>query len=86
MQGISHPAATLPAPPTTSPTTALGPLRWCPQHRRNEGWQGGTMPPGAEKSQQCRKYFLQYSRFTSERPQVRTWGSVILVSCPPGAI
>jgi len=29
---------------------------------------------GAEKSQQCRKYFLQYSAFASERPQVLTWG------------
>jgi len=28
---------------------------------------------GAEKSQQFRKYFLQYSTFRSERPQVRTW-------------
>jgi len=27
----------------------------------------------AKKSQQCRKYFLQYSTFASERPQVRTW-------------
>jgi len=29
---------------------------------------------GAEKSQQCRNYFLHYSTFASERPQVRTWG------------
>ena len=28
---------------------------------------------GVEKSQQCHKYFLQYSTFASERPQVRTW-------------
>jgi len=35
----------------------------------------------AEKSQQCYKYFLQYSTFTSERPQVRTWGNKI-ASCP----
>jgi len=27
-----------------------------------------------EKSQQCHKYFLQYSTFASERPQVQTWG------------
>jgi len=27
-----------------------------------------------EKSQQCHKYFLQYSTFASERPQVRTRG------------
>jgi len=41
---------------------------------------GGTIPRtpndygGAEKSQQCHKYFLQYSTFASERLQVRTWG------------
>jgi len=30
---------------------------------------------GAEKSQQCRKYFLRYTTFASERgAQVRTWG------------
>jgi len=29
---------------------------------------------GAEKAQQCHKYFLQCSTFASERPQVRTWG------------
>jgi len=32
-------------------------------------WWGITAG-GAEKSQQCRKYFLQYA---SQRPQVRTW-------------
>ena len=41
---------------------------------------GGTMPRAlnhcgsAEKSQQCRKYFLHYHAFASERLQVRTWG------------
>ena len=30
---------------------------------------------GAEKSQQCRKYFLQYSTFASETPQIRTCGA-----------
>jgi len=34
----------------------------------------GAPCPGAEKSQQCRKYFLQYNTFAPERPQVRTWG------------
>ena len=34
---------------------------------------------GAEKSQQCQKYFLQYSPFTSERLQVRTWGRANLL-------
>ena len=29
---------------------------------------------GHEKSQQRHKYFLQYSTFAPERPQVRTWG------------
>ena len=29
---------------------------------------------GAEKSQQRNKYFVQYSTFAFERPQVRTWG------------
>jgi len=29
---------------------------------------------GAEKTQQCRQYFLQYSTFASERPQIRTRG------------
>jgi len=31
-------------------------------------------PVGGEKSQQCRKYFLHYSTFASERPLVRTSG------------
>jgi len=29
---------------------------------------------GTKKSQQCHKYFLQYSTFASERSQVQTWG------------
>ena len=29
---------------------------------------------GRQTSQQCHKYFLQFSTFASERPQVRTWG------------
>ena len=50
------------------------------------GGKGGTIPQapnhyrgrrmtaeGAEKSQQYHKYCLQYSTYTSERPQVRTW-------------
>jgi len=36
---------------------------------------------GAKKSQQCHKYFLQYSTFASERPQFRTRGAK-LASCP----
>ena len=41
--------------------------------------QGGTTPrapnhcKGAEKSPKCHKYFLQHSKFASERSQVRTW-------------
>jgi len=27
-----------------------------------------------EKSQQCHKYFIQYSKFASTKPQSRTWG------------
>jgi len=34
-----------------------------------------------QKSQQCHKYFLQYSTFASARPQVRTWGAKFC-SCP----
>jgi len=46
---------------------------------RNEGEKRGTIPRSpnyyvcSEKSQQCHKYFLQHSTFTSERLQVRTW-------------
>jgi len=29
---------------------------------------------GAEKSQQCHKFFLQYSTFASKRSQFQTWG------------
>ena len=51
------------------------------------GGQGGNNSPGAkslwghriteggaEKSQQCHKYFLQYSKFGSENAQVRPRG------------
>jgi len=54
---------------------------------RNDGWGKGAQLPGrriimgvpnhcggAEKSQQFHNYFLQYSKFPSERPHVRTWG------------
>jgi len=34
----------------------------------------GEQFPGCRKSQKCRKYFLQCSKFTSERAQIRTWG------------
>ena len=35
---------------------------------------GRQMTAGVvEKSQQCHKYFLQYSTFASERPRFRTW-------------
>ena len=39
---------------------------------------------GAENSQQCHKYFLKYSKFSSERPQVRTRGAKL--AFPPSAI
>jgi len=51
------------------------------------GYKGGTIPhapnhcggrriitAGGEKSQKCRKFFLQHSKIASERAQVRTWG------------
>jgi len=47
---------------------------------RNEGVKGGTITRApnhcgyTEKSQKCHKYSLQYSKFASERAQVRTWG------------
>jgi len=40
---------------------------------------------GAEKPQQCHKYFLQYSTLAFERPQVRTWGAPNRLLAP-GAI
>jgi len=49
---------------------------------RNEGVARGHNSPGAEslrrwgggkKFQQYHKYFFQYSKFTPERAQVRTW-------------
>jgi len=41
----------------------------------------GVTTGGTEKSQQCHKHFLQYSKFASERAQVRKRGTQ-LVSCP----
>ena len=42
---------------------------------REEQFPGSQITAGgAVKSQQCHKYFPQYSTFASERPQVRTWG------------
>jgi len=46
---------------------------------RKERGKGAQFPwhqslGGAENSQQCHKYFLQYNTFTSERAQVRKWG------------
>ena len=41
----------------------MGALNHCGGHRMAAG--------GAEKSQQCHKYFLQNSTFASERPQFR---------------
>ena len=55
-------------------------MKLCYKQGRNEGGKGGAIPRapshygGAEKSQRCHKYFLQYSTFASERPQFRTWG------------
>jgi len=59
---------------------------------RNQGVQGDAIPRapsqygapnhrmGAEKSQKCCKYLLQYSEYASERPQVRTWGCLTCFS------
>jgi len=33
-----------------------------------------TTAVAPKKNQQCHTFFLQYSTFASERPQVRTWG------------
>jgi len=43
---------------------------------------------GAEKSQQCHKYFLQYRTFGSERSQIRTWGrqTYILSQAPSNLV
>jgi len=41
-------------------------------------WRRQVTAGGAEKSQQCQKYFLQYSVFTSEIHQVRTWGAKLV--------
>jgi len=47
---------------------------------RNEGGKGDTITRapnhygGAEKYQKCHKQFFHYSKFTSKRAQVRTWG------------
>jgi len=55
---------------------------------RNDGGARGAQFPGrritaggVEKYQQCHKYFLQYSTFASEKPQVRIWGAK-LAACP----
>ena len=52
---------------------------------RARGVPRGHKAPGAKACQQCRKYFLQYSAFASERVQVQTWGLVYFPP-PPGAI
>jgi len=41
--------------------------------RRHNAPGAESLGRGAEKCQQCRKYFLQCSTFASERPYVRTW-------------
>jgi len=46
--------------------------------------EGRITAEGAEKFQQCHKYFLQYTTFASEISQVRTWGPNLLLA--PGAI
>ena len=47
-----------------------------------ESLRGRRITAGAvENSQQCHKYFLQYSKFTFERAQIPPWGAK-LVFCP----
>jgi len=53
--------------------------------RRNEeehNYPGGESLRGAEKFQQCRKYFLHYSTFPSKKPYRFEHGGAKLVSCP----
>jgi len=45
-------------------------------------WGRRMTAGGDEKSNQCHKYFLQYSTFASERFQARTWGRQTIPSCP----
>jgi len=44
-------------------------------------WGRQMAAGGAEKFQQCHKYFLQCSKFACRRAQFRTWGTK-LASCP----
>jgi len=37
-------------------------------------WGRRMTAEGTKRCQNCHKYFLQYSTFASETPQVRTWG------------
>ena len=66
---------------TWKPVNCFDIQAWGPGQGRNDGGKGGRNSimgaphhcGGAEKSQQFHKYFLQYSKFPSERHQVRTW-------------
>jgi len=52
----------------------------------NHCWGRWMAAGGAKKSQQCHKYFLQYSRptFASERPQFRTrWRQTCFLPLAP---
>ena len=48
--------------------------RRAPRGRKGVQCPGHRITGCAEKSQQCLKYFIQYSTFTPKRPYVRTWG------------
>ena len=54
----------------------------------NHCWGRQMSAGGSEKSQQFHKYFLQYSKFPSKRPQVRTWGrqTCYLPRAPPNLV
>jgi len=58
------------------------------------GWATGAQFPdrritmGRKKAQQCHKYFLHHSTFSSERPQVRTGRrqTFFLLRAPPNLV
>jgi len=55
--------------------TSKGVTRWVQFPGRQIAMGGANHYGGAEKSQQCHNYFIQYSTFASEIPQIRTLGS-----------
>ena len=64
--------------------TSVENICYLPYQALQAGVQGGHHALGAEKSQQVRKYILQYNTFASVRPEGESGGAK-LISCP-GAI